>query len=142
MICALCDRNMFPEDTGEPWLRFKDKPICFDCYIGITPQIYKMSGAGDGGLINLIFKTVLSSSHNRKKRLPIRNYRSVFKKLQNKYNFSCVHCATTENLTIDHVYPVKLGGSDDINNLQILCRSCNSKKGIKIPRGEWKENNE
>jgi hypothetical protein len=32
-------------------------------------------------------------------------------------------------LTVDHIIPVSLGGSDDMNNLQPMCAGCNFKKG-------------
>lgn len=34
------------------------------------------------------------------------------------------------NLTIDHVVARKLGGSDEIYNLQLLCQACNSMKNV------------
>lgn len=43
----------------------------------------------------------------------------------------CAHCGTREDPTIDHIAPKEMGGSDDLKNLQVLCRSCNSKKGTK-----------
>jgi len=36
-------------------------------------------------------------------------------------------------LTKDHILPVSLGGSDELDNLQTMCDKCNSKKGNKIP---------
>lgn len=44
---------------------------------------------------------------------------------------SCKHCGTTEKLTVDHIVPRSRGGTNDINNLQILCRACNSRKGAR-----------
>lgn len=41
----------------------------------------------------------------------------------------CVNCGSGERLTIDHVVPVAEGGVDDLDNLQTLCISCNSRKG-------------
>lgn len=35
-------------------------------------------------------------------------------------------------LTVDHILPKSLGGSNDIENLQPLCYPCNKKKGNKI----------
>lgn len=47
------------------------------------------------------------------------------------YGDKCLRCGDPENLTVDHVKPVKLGGGSDISNLQPLCRSCNSWKGAR-----------
>ena len=44
----------------------------------------------------------------------------------------CLRCGTSDNLSIDHVIPVALGGRNAIENTQVLCRSCNSSKGVKI----------
>ena len=33
------------------------------------------------------------------------------------------------NLTIDHIVPRSKGGSDDMENLQLLYQACNSVKG-------------
>lgn len=41
---------------------------------------------------------------------------------------SCRYCRSKENLTIDHKVPITQGGTDDISNLQCLCKRCN---GIK-----------
>lgn len=34
-------------------------------------------------------------------------------------------------LTIDHIVPLAKGGTNDLENLQLLCRSCNCKKGAR-----------
>jgi len=44
----------------------------------------------------------------------------------------CEKCHTTEKLTIDHIIPISKGGTNDLSNLQLLCRSCNSRKRDKI----------
>lgn len=44
----------------------------------------------------------------------------------------CVICSATEDLTLDHIYPWSLGGPDAIDNLRVLCRSCNSRKGARV----------
>lgn len=46
--------------------------------------------------------------------------------------FRCMYCGvrlTTDNLQIDHMYPVSRGGPNDDENLQALCRRCNIRKG-------------
>ena len=47
--------------------------------------------------------------------------------------YRCRHCGSGpfSDLTIDHVFPRSRGGSDEAENLQTLCRSCNSKKGAR-----------
>lgn len=43
----------------------------------------------------------------------------------------CAWCGSKENLTIDHITPISGGGTNDLSNLQVLCQSCNSRKGSK-----------
>lgn len=40
----------------------------------------------------------------------------------------CAICGSTKNLTVDHIIPLSKGGSDTIDNIQILCRKHNSQK--------------
>lgn len=40
----------------------------------------------------------------------------------------CVVCGSTENLELDHILTVSIGGSDDISNLQLLCHKCHCEK--------------
>jgi hypothetical protein len=48
----------------------------------------------------------------------------------------CQGCGTDEDLSIDHRIPRSRGGSDEGDNLWVLCRSCNSSKGDQTDE-EW-----
>lgn len=45
--------------------------------------------------------------------------------------FKCVTCGVQKNLTCDHIKPESLGGETTLLNLQTMCKSCNSSKGVK-----------
>jgi 5-methylcytosine-specific restriction endonuclease McrA len=44
------------------------------------------------------------------------------------YNYKCAKCGSTSDLTRDHKIPLSKGGTDNIDNITPLCRSCNSIK--------------
>lgn len=47
--------------------------------------------------------------------------------------FACVECGATTDLALDHFFPFALGGVSTEENLRVLCRSCNSRKGARVP---------
>ncbi len=49
-----------------------------------------------------------------------------------KNGYRCISCGSRKELTVDHIVPITRGGTDDMGNLQTLCRSCNAAKGNKI----------
>ena len=40
----------------------------------------------------------------------------------------CSNCGSESDLTVDHIVPRVAGGGDEVSNLQVLCRRCNSAK--------------
>ena len=44
---------------------------------------------------------------------------------------TCRFCGTTSDLTVDRIFPGKYGGEYRLDNCQLLCVSCNSRKSAK-----------
>ena len=113
----------------------------------IADAAHPISHWGDGyggGVLNII-ATVLqeegilsnpppsecASEARRRKKIS----RTVERRVFAQYGYACDDCGvhgTEAELTVDHIYPHSLGGSDDEINLRPLCRSCNSRKGAKV----------
>ncbi len=53
----------------------------------------------------------------------------IRKRLLDRGGNKCAHCGATDNLQIDHIIPVCRNGREDEDNMQVLCQSCNYKKG-------------
>lgn len=52
----------------------------------------------------------------------------------------CALCGSDEWIEIDHITPVSRNGTNELDNLQLLCRSCNASKGAKT-MSEWSKSN-
>lgn len=54
--------------------------------------------------------------------------RKQFRELCAIYSNKCLCCGEKLKLEADHIVPLARGGSDDISNIQPLCRNCNAQK--------------
>ncbi len=62
----------------------------------------------------------------------IKTYKYIKAKLLVFSGMKCINCGSIKELQLDHVEPVFNDPTKtfDINNMQILCKACNRKKGI------------
>ena len=96
-------------DAGEVLIQ----PLGLSCY--------------SGDAIDVV--TVVNYQRFKRTRAPIPQ--EVRQAVYDRDGRRCLHCGSKTSLSLDHIYPWSLGGSDDADNLQTLCQSCNSGKGAR-----------
>jgi len=89
-----------------------------------------------GGITTHKRKIYLNSRRRARKMNADGSYtQEEWEDLKKKHNYTCLACSKKEpeiKLTEDHIIPLSKGGIDNIDNIQPLCKSCNSKKYTKI----------
>jgi 5-methylcytosine-specific restriction endonuclease McrA len=63
-------------------------------------------------------------------KLNSRRYKAQRERVFNRDGRFCQLCGTDEGeMHIDHIIPRKVGGDHSLDNLRVLCKSCNLRKG-------------
>lgn len=62
-----------------------------------------------------------------------RRSRGIFRRLVARDGPTCYLCREAPATLVEHVWPVRLGGTDHPYNLRVACKSCNSKKHCTPP---------
>lgn len=60
---------------------------------------------------------------------PGKHSQKQWREVMRRDGWKCLRCGAMKALSKDHVVPLASGGTNDIGNLQTLCRKCNSWKG-------------
>lgn len=89
-----------------------------------------------------IFFKIMKKSSNLRTSLKRRSkeYDTIFKItleeirefIHRNYGKRCRYCSvvlTVANIVCDHIYPISHGGDSVLDNLQLICRRCNVRKG-------------
>lgn len=73
------------------------------------------------------------SYNKERKDISFTAWKDLTKQVFKTYGKYCLRCGTQNNISVDHVKPYSKHRhlATDFNNLQPLCRSCNSAKGTK-----------
>jgi len=98
--------------------------FCHDCRNKIKFEFLILGDIELGISLNYhIFK----ENNQKQKRKPIRS--SIRYQVLKRDNHQCQSCGVTAKdgakLEIDHIKPVSKGGTNDPDNLQVLCKDCN-----------------
>lgn len=109
-VCDMCE-----QDDGRPVLFWQDSDfaLCREC---ISNLYFAHLVHGDLKAEKIIV---------RRMAVPETTRNAIFE----RDGWQCLHCGSQESLTLDHIIPFSRGGTTSDDNLQTLCRSCNSKKG-------------
>lgn len=126
-LMNMCDHCYSDLPSAHPQLSIKEKDlhICTECIMDIAECFIEFSRGGYIFWLEEMIQKYFKKKSNRKYLT-----KKMREKVLEKYHHSCLHCNTSENLSIDHIKPVSKGGTNKFSNLQILCKSCNSKKGV------------
>lgn len=103
------------------YMIFGAPPLCSKC-MEVAARVY-VERHGEGTLQAIKRYTPIP----RKVPIPEEMRWEVFE----RDGFACKQCGSKRWLRADHVIPESAGGPTTLENLQTLCRSCNSRKGIK-----------
>jgi 5-methylcytosine-specific restriction endonuclease McrA len=108
-----------------------DKKVCGRCNIEKVPEEFPLSKSMESGLHNQCYECNT-------------NYRESISErwirfcpdghTVNKPNDAekCVECKSQENLQFDHKWPISKGGTDNVENIKVLCKKCNQKKKVDV----------
>ena len=131
-FCGCATALVASERLGRQWVGVDLSPLA----VSLVKQRLQRhagvdsGGSGQAGLLGRV--TALRRPLRRTDMGDLPDYRTHKHTLYGRQEGVCGGCSVHfpfRNLTVDHVVPQSKGGSDHLENLQLLCGACNSSKG-------------
>ena len=126
--CDVCEQLNTPYGFPQGHIHFKkrDFTICLFCLVDLAEKHIPSDKLISMGL-NMEAEQKEESNYI-KEYIPSKLKWQVWE----RDNYTCQICGSRKNLSVDHILAESKGGKLKLDNLQTLCRSCNSRKGNKI----------
>lgn len=99
-----------------------DCPYCTERYERLDEHLELRHPQHQGGAIRAVLPPLVSPKR-------------ALAHLRALYRSTCLACGRREpaiRLTVDHVIPLSLGGTNSLDNFQPLCADCNRRKGARL----------
>jgi hypothetical protein len=61
---------------------------------------------------------------------PRKNTAEIYRQVWQRDNHKCTNCRSTYAIEVDHIVPRAVGGESTLENLRLLCRSCNQRAAV------------
>lgn len=121
-VCFICKKtNEESRGDVDDYKRLCHIPICHECASEIhSAYLYVRFGK----------RMKLGDNYKAGEKTNIPN--DIRWEVFERDNFTCKKCGSRRLLCIDHIFPEALGGKMSLENLQTLCKSCNSRKGKRV----------
>lgn len=128
-----------PEAEMDEWYALQYLQEAMESIRRALPIVWAWGDGQGGYVLSQMRETVINSGfrwpldpviQNAKKKDKIS--RALARRVFERDLYRCVSCGTHLDLCCDHIIPESKGGPTKFENLQTLCRVCNSKKGAKI----------
>jgi hypothetical protein len=117
--CLICGDGLSSECF------YHEVGFCYDCAKSVAALFFYQHSGEYGGL----YPMPPRPQRIRRNKSGVSDSRRM--RIYRRDNFTCQHCGSKEDISIDHILAVSNGGTHDDDNLQVLCRPCNSRKGAR-----------
>ena len=129
-FCGCATALVAAETLGRRWIGIDLSGLAVKL---VVQRLQKASDDGallqDGKLPDVHHRTDIPQRTDIGKLPPYKTHRHTLYGKQEGHCAGCQHHFPFRNLTVDHIVPRSKGGTDHLDNLQLLCSACNSSKG-------------